>query len=433
MPVSFPVATHPAKSFLFNGRDGYTAEEVLAAACTDQHTKAGEILQFSLPNVDGSYVSNSDHCTNDMLIQPLLSGRNLGAKIPNLIPNPNGFVATLLEAYTQDRALVIRPDDVWHAILSQFNFFVSARAELLRANFVAREGKRELVIVTAGTRYTVDFGDLAHQMTGLIEKNVVDPELRAWALPNFTTTTTNDTTVSAVLFMATLKQYFTYKIMLWGCGIPRVTLEGERSDWVNILGRLEKLKEYGLETTAWYHLLRPVITRFIAAFDDPSNPANVDFWQRIAHYTPGGSGRGDYYTGWITAFTVFSKEGRWQGNDLLDATLARGDVPPEALLSAEFWATYGHPAIIKDLVFDGTPYHKVGREQVPPGYGEVDVKLIDNGEAFECAMVAGVIGTRVSSSNDRALSASGKDDTMQSAVGWWMFIKKEEGKEANAN
>ncbi|KAJ7660166.1 hypothetical protein DFH06DRAFT_1472257 [Mycena polygramma] len=279
--LSFSVARHPGQAYPFPlGRDGYTPKDTLAIACKDQHSKAGEILQFSLPNADES-----------------LSGRNLETKIPNLIPNQNGFVGTLLEAYTQDRALVIRPDDVWLAILSQFNFFVCARAELLRANFVAHEGQRELVLFAAGTRYTVDFGDLALQMTGLVEKNVVDPTLREWALPAFTTTTPNDTTVSAVLLMATLKEYFTYKIVLRGCGIPRVTLEGERSDWVNILGRLEKLKEYGIETTAWYHLLRPVIARFVAAFDDPASPANVDFWQRIAHHTVGISGN-DRYTGW---------------------------------------------------------------------------------------------------------------------------------------
>jgi hypothetical protein len=56
--------------------------------------------------------------------------------------------------------------------------------------------------------------------------------------------------VSAVLLMASLKQYFGYVPMPWGCGIPRATLEGERSDWVNILERLENLKEYGFETTA---------------------------------------------------------------------------------------------------------------------------------------------------------------------------------------
>jgi hypothetical protein len=302
MPVSFPVATHPAKPYPFaKGTGGYTADETLAMACADPHTKAGEIFQFSLP-----VESDTDS-----------SGRNIGVKIPNLIPNQNGFVSTLLDAYTQDRALVIRPDDVWLAILSQFNFFVNARAELLRANFVAHEGPRELIVTAMpATRYSVDFGELARQMAGLVEKNVVDPTLRAWATPDFTTTTPNDTTVSAVLLMATLKNYFAYEIHLRGCGIPRVTLEGEQSDWVNILGRLEKLKEYGLETTAWYHLLRPVITRFVAAFDDLTSPANIDFWQRIAHYHPGGSGRVDEYTGWITAFTVFNKQGVWMGHRL---------------------------------------------------------------------------------------------------------------------
>ncbi|KAJ7922327.1 hypothetical protein B0H13DRAFT_2249519 [Mycena leptocephala] len=343
MPVSFLVATHPAKPYPFaKGTGGYTADETLAMACADQHTKAGEIFQFSLP-------VESD--TNS-------SSRNIGVKIPNLIPNQNGFVSTLLDAYTQDRALVIRPDDVWLAILSQFNFFVNARAELLRANFVAHEGPRELIVTAMpATRYSVDFGELARQMAGLVEKNVVDPTLRAWATPDFTTTTPNDTT----------------------------------SDWVNILGRLEKLKEYGLETTAWYHLLRPVITRFVAAFDDPTSPANVDFWQRIAHYHPGGSGR--------------------VANTPAHRYRDRKD---------------------KELILDGTPYHAIGRKRIPPGYGEVDVTLDDNGEVFACAMVAGSVGMRVSSSHDVRLSSSGKDDTVRPVAGWWLFVKEEERMEARA-
>ncbi|KAJ7685596.1 hypothetical protein DFH06DRAFT_1277868 [Mycena polygramma] len=407
MPVSFPVAKHPAQPF--SDRTGYTAEDVLAKACTDQHLKAGEILQFSLP-------SGSD-----------TTGRNFGAQIRNLVPNANGFVATLLDAYTKDRALVIRPDDVWLAILSQFNFFVTKRAELLRANFVAHKGKRELVIdARPNTRYTIDFGELARQFTDLIDKNVVDPTLRAWALPDFTTTTANDTTVSAVLFMATLKHYFSYKILCGGCGIPRVTLEGEKSDWVNILGRLEKLKEYGLETTAWYHLLRPVIARFVAAFDDPASAANIDFWQRVAHYTPGGSGFGDHYTGWITAFTVFSKDGYWLGNQL-DEERSDGNTAAETLSAAQFWSTYAAPGISEDLVLDGTPFHKVHGTAIPPGYGEVDVKLKDDddGKVYDCAMVAGIVGMGVSSSGDRTLSESGKNDTVHPVPGWWMFIKDE--------
>jgi hypothetical protein len=201
------------------------------------------------------------------------------------------------------------------AILCQFNFFVNANAELLRANFVAHEGKKELVIVAEGTRYSLDFGAMSRQMVDLIEKNVVDPTLREWAMPNFTTTTVNDTTVSAVLLMATLKAYFSYGFCGICCGIPRVTLQGEKSDWVNILERLEKLKEYGVETIAWYHLLRPVIARFVTAFDTPDSKDNVDFWQKIAHYHAGGSGP-SYYSGWVNAFNVFSEKGVWLGYPL---------------------------------------------------------------------------------------------------------------------
>ncbi|KAJ7212612.1 hypothetical protein GGX14DRAFT_564364 [Mycena pura] len=410
MPVSFPVAKHPAKPFEFHGgEDGYTADETLAMACKDQHTKAGEILQFSLP-VGGDR-----------------SGRNLKAKIPKIAPKKNGFVATLLNAYAEDRALVIRPDDVWLAILSQFNFFVNGRAELLRVNFVSHQGKKSLTIdARPQSRHTLDFGHLARKMAGLIEKNVVDESLRAWATPDFTTTTVNDTTVSAVLLMATLKQYFEYVILAGGCGIPRVTLEGERTDWVNIRDRLEKLKEYGIETTAWYHLLRPVISRFIAAFDKPASPYNVDFWQRVAHYEPGGSGVGDHYTGWITAFAVFNKEGRWMGHPL--NMTAMSAAAPETLSATEFWETYGGPDMHFDLTLDGTPFHPVGSRSIPPGYAEVDVKLVDYdehpaGKEYDCTMVAGTVGISVCSSGDRALSASGANDVVRPLVGWWLFIK----------
>ena len=44
-------------------------------------------------------------------------------------------------------------------------------------------------------------------------------------------------------------------------------LEGEKKDWEKILTRLEKLQEYGDETTAWYYLLVPVVSRFVRAFD----------------------------------------------------------------------------------------------------------------------------------------------------------------------
>jgi hypothetical protein len=93
----------------------------------------------------------------------------------------------VIAAYNQYHALVIHPDDIWLAIRCQFNFFVNANAELLRVSFVAHEGQRELVIEEEGTRHNVDFADMSRQMAGLLEKNVVDPTLREWGIPGFTT------------------------------------------------------------------------------------------------------------------------------------------------------------------------------------------------------------------------------------------------------
>ncbi|KAJ6529636.1 hypothetical protein B0H19DRAFT_1274032 [Mycena capillaripes] len=390
MPVTFSAAPHSANSInRAYTSTSYTAKEILAHSCRQQSSKAEEILQFAF--------SSETHAA---------SGRDLAAKIHNILPNDNGFVRTVIRAYNDHHALVIRPDDVWLAILSQFNFFVNANAELLRASFVAHEGKKNLKIEVEGTRYNIDFGAISRRMVDLIEKNVVDPTLREWVLPNFTTTTVNDTTASAILMMATLKE-----VCSIACGIPRVTLEGEKSDWVNILERLEKLKEYGVETIAWYHLLRPVIARFVAAFDTPNSPDNVDFWQKVAHYHSGGSGP-SYYSGWINAFNVFSEQGGWLGHEL-DLTKVSQE-SPEMLPARHFWATYAKSSLRMDLSGD-----------VPPGDAEVEVKLNVNGEKLDCVMIAGTVGTHVTSSEDLMLSSTGKDDVVRPVTGWWIFTKQE--------
>ncbi|KAJ7681995.1 hypothetical protein DFH06DRAFT_953365, partial [Mycena polygramma] len=241
------------------------------------------------------------------------------------------------------------------------------------------------------------------------------------------TTPFNDTTVAAVLLMATLKQYYQYGFCMSSCGIPRVTLEGEKADWEDILGRLEKLKEYGVETIAWYHLLHPVIVRFVAAYDEPDSKDNINFWNKVVHHHSA-SGY-SYYSGWINAFIVFNKEGKWLGHKL-DTTFQSAEAP-ETMHAARFWATYSNTKTRQDLVIhkkgtlllDGTPYHRIDRNHVPLGFAEVDVDLIQRNSRTECVMVAGMIGTRISSSGDTGLSEEGKDDTVRPVAGWWMFKK----------
>jgi len=407
--VTFKPAAHLAESFPKKGPSGYrrsadkktAPEKLLEGACEQQYRKCAELLQSSIPKeVD----------------------------VSDIVPQRNGLVHTLLEAYNEHRALVLRPDDVWVAIVTQFSFFVNAHAEELRSLFVAHEGKRELKVFALGTRYTVDFGSMARQMADLLEKNLTDAELRKWATPTFSTTTITDSTIYAIALMATTKKYFDFTFAL-RCGIPRVTLDGAREDWEAILQRIEKLKEYGFEATAWYHLLRPVLSRFVNAFDDPNGKENIDFWGKVAHIHSGGSGP-SYLMGWVTAFCVFDADGKWQGPHLLN-------LPPSGSPSAEYTKLSGE-AFAKDhfapqrdsrrpsyLTLDGVSYPRIETEDIPAGTAEVDVKLDDNGEIFKTLLVAGNMGSAIGSSNDASLSKSGQRDTVRPVPGWWMFIKKE--------
>ncbi|KAF4618565.1 hypothetical protein D9613_009794 [Agrocybe pediades] len=366
MPVTFKVATHEANKV----KHSYAlknADELLATTRdrrASKTTRSKELLQSSLAHPDFSRITATH----------------------------NGFVNTVVDAYNEHHHLVLRPDDVWIAILGQFNIYVNAHAEDLRNHFVAHEGKKRLVVEAVGTRYTVDFGSLAQQMTDLIHKNVVDNDLKDWILPDFSTTTKSDTVTCAVLMMATLKAYFDYTMHLT-CGIPSVTLDGDRSDWVKILERIDKLDAFGEEPKAWANLLRPILRRFVSAFD---GEPDLDFWGKVCHHYNNFSGP-SYLSGWITAFCVWSSKGKWQGPKL--SPDARAYMPEGPL----------------KLQLDGINYGFIQSGYVPTGFCEVDVNLNDNGEIFDCMMVSGHVA-RLTTGDDL--------DTVRPMPAWFMFIKE---------
>ncbi|KAJ3481564.1 hypothetical protein NLJ89_g12200 [Agrocybe chaxingu] len=97
MPVTFKVAAQDAAPV---ERYGYasvleSADEILGSTWGRQYRtqKVKEILQSSLPK----------------------------DAISSIVAKRNGFVDTVVSAYNEHQHLVIRPDDVWIAILSQFN------------------------------------------------------------------------------------------------------------------------------------------------------------------------------------------------------------------------------------------------------------------------------------------------------------------------
>ena len=372
MPVTIIPATHSASLIGLGrplSRPATDSRDLLNRACPRQGNKCVELLQSSFDS-------------------------NIKAAVQ---PSANGLVHGAIQAYNHHHHLRIRPEDVWFAIISQLSFYINCHAEELRDLFVAHQDKKELVVTFgSGTRRTVDFGVFAREMSRLVQDNVVDPGLREWVLPAFTTTTRQDDIVASILLMGVTQKYFDFRCVIM-CGLPSVTLLGEKTDWELIHRRLDKLETFGVETTRFCHLLRPVLSRFVKSFDEPASEDTLSFWQRIADYKCGGSGP-SYYSGWITAFCFWNEDG-----ESLYAIPSRGG---------------------ETLRLDDVAYHRIDTEKVPSGYTSVPVTVDDNGDLFDAMMVAGSVGINCTSSGDELADGKVGLDTVSAETGWWMFERK---------
>lgn len=361
-----------------------STQDLLQGSCKEEAAECLKVMQSSFGDL-----SEGDHITS----------------------SSNGLVWTAFNAYSYHHHLTLRPEDVWFAILTQFSFFVNANAEDLRSSFVAHEGQKELEVYGVGTASNADFGPLAVQMTEKMDENLLDAELHEWIMPDFTTTTQTDKITAAVLMMGAMQKYFSYAIGFL-CGIPSVTLLGEKEDWKQIRARIDKLSQYGKEPTEFARLLTPVLDGFIRTFESPDDAGVVDFWSKIAQRQSGGSGP-SYFSGWMTAFCFWDVEGK--------SLKANED----------------------GCKLDGVVFHRVDTDDIPAGYVSVPVKVNDNGHEFKTKMLAGSVGIAAKSSGQKLDTSSdhrrsGDDeeittevggdtglDTLQPLTGWWIYELKE--------
>jgi hypothetical protein len=324
----------------------------------------------------------------------------------SVVPNKNGFLHTVIRAWQQDLHLRLRPDDVWLAILTQFNLFVNGNADALRSIFVAHEDQPELVVdARPATIETVNLGAVARQLATQVKQNLKDPAIATTLLPKFTTTTPHDQATAAIVFLGTMKEYFRYGVR-HGCSFPSVTLLGERSDWADILRRVAWFGTIDHnETIAWTLRLTKVLEYMVASFDRPEDADIRSFWTYAVHET-GVATSGNILTlsGWLTAFCWWGIDGQ-RIKSFSDKELSRYRLKGEP----------DHDGY-RRLTLDGLEFPVILRKDVPTGIVKVPLTLYQEGlEPRESSLLAGSMGMQVID--------EGEDQTAaQPASGWWLLL-----------
>ncbi|KAL1855726.1 hypothetical protein Daus18300_011009 [Diaporthe australafricana] len=258
-------------------------------------------------------------------------------------PSRNGLVWTAYHACTRHHQLVIGPEDVWFAILTQISFYIHRHSEELRPFFVAHGGKKKFGVKSD----VMGFDDMARAMGDVIGENVVHPELRDWILPSFSTTSYGH------------------------CGLPSASFKSppEGDGWREILRRLDTLELLGSEPSTFASMLRPILSNIIFSLDDPIGDDAERFWKESMH--PDCYSGTDCFTGWLTAFCYWDEQGK----------------------VSEFWDKAGDTTRPEDI-----SYPTIAVEKIPSGLISVPVEVRDKGEIYRATFLAGSFGIHVEAS-----------------------------------
>jgi hypothetical protein len=286
----------------------------------------------------------------------------------NILATSDSFVRGVLEAYARHMHLVLRPEEVWFAILTQMNFYMARNAEAVRHLFVSHQGQEDIVI-----EEEVMTPRLLGKFASAIQKRIKTPWLREWILPDFSTTTAGDHLTAHCLMMGLMQKYFHYYNAIT-CGIPSITLLGELGDWEKLLEKLDKMVYFGKEPAEFANTLRPILNQFVMSFIEPDSSETRDFWDGIVKAYRGDDcgGPAVELDGWIMDFFKWDQEGY---------KISVGENPRARPSDG----TTDHP----------TKWRSVNITTLPIGYVMVPITIIDDCRTWSVALVAGGIAKRI--------------------------------------
>lgn len=293
------------------------------------------------------------------------------------------FAEAVYHAFFDHHPLMISPDAVWFCLAQGFAQHIARNAERLRHRFVRHEGKAQLIVERRDFVLGQDnpWPEVFTTFSDQIAEHV--GKLRDLVVADFSTTGPIERAASEVALMDAFQPYFEYEV-LFGCGIPSITLTGTPDDWRSVRCRAAMLAEFELEW--WTSALLPVLDEIVRTAE---GRVDRSFWQSFFRYES--TSFGDELTGWI--HTLFPHLRRLDDGSLgPNPYLARWEA---ALRVAETRSEDELRGVV-DQEDCWTPAGLPGPSlrEIPAGIASAPVRLMDvrDGSEHSLRFVAGMFG-----------------------------------------
>lgn len=259
------------------------------------------------------------------------------------------FLTGIITAYKEHRPFTISPDIMWLLISQGFARHISNNSETFRKELVGFKDKKTLNIVSNDIQLgnpNSNWEALFPQFTNQIS-DYTGNKLTAVLTSDFSTTTPTSRIVSEITVMETVKEYFNYKIVVIGCGLPKITIEGTVEDWQKVLDKTKYISKYNL--TWWTSELEPVLKEII---ETKKGNFKKDFWMNMVKvHTEKKYGSPTTIDGWIVKFFPYTKEGKKTdlkpilkindlASELVKVPFILEDVRNKKSYKMEFWAGF---------------------------------------------------------------------------------------------
>lgn len=204
----------------------------------------------------------------------------------------DGFLHYLAKAWENHYSIVIKPDNIWHTILSELVTFIHDNPKQYSHLFTNNPDNKQLILVGTSNVTKLPLEEIKKELMRIIP---IDSKC---FLPEFSTSSEESKMAMIAAFADMVSPYYSYGTFM--CGFPSVQVDGEMSDWEKIKTSLNDLslifkdsKEIVEYLTRCTTVVKDVLASLIQT--DQSN----DFWKKMVKLKRCGSGHQFEMDGWI--------------------------------------------------------------------------------------------------------------------------------------